>query len=280
MDLKKNLNGSEKTLTGYWFPFSVSVRQHWENNPFNMWQVFIYLNTFMFITSPIIHVKRHPHAISMFSIQFKHLPNNWQYNVNPYVVFYSLSAVLYTIRSCCTGVLWLATWFSLNVPPATSTNWFQPQFDCRSLFYFVSPKKRKEDSNSSEGSSHTCEVMPSVKIFQVWARQLQNILITAIIDRADRLCELMNPKGALWCEQDCDIQICAWLSLNQIAPQKWLTLAPAGRHPSPFDIRLQTDGPITPDFWRSPNEDARGTNLSVVHKCINAQNNSGCVFTN
>lgn len=119
------------------------------------------------ITSPIIHVKRHPHAISMFSIQFKHLPNNWQYNINPYVVFYSLSAVLYTIRSCCTGVLWLATWFSLNVPPATSTNWFQPQFDCHSLFYFVSPKKRKEDSNSSEGSSHTCEVMPSVKIFQV-----------------------------------------------------------------------------------------------------------------
>lgn len=39
--------------------------------------------------------------------------------------------------------------------------------------------------------------MPSVKIFQVGARQLQNILIMAVIDREDRLCELMNPKGAL-----------------------------------------------------------------------------------
>lgn len=62
--------------------------------------------------------------------------------------------------------------------------------------------------------------MPLGKIFQVWARQLQNILIMAVIDREDRLCKLMNSKGALWCERDCDIQICAWLSLNQIAPPK------------------------------------------------------------
>lgn len=144
-------------------------------------------------------------------LNFNHLSTNWQLHICPFVVFYLLhlsNVVLFSSK--CT------------YSHTTLTNWFQSQFDCCSVFYFLNRRteRRFEGFNFSEERSHTCEVMPSVKIFQVWARQLQNILIMAIIDREDRLCELMNPKGALWCERDCDIQICAWLSLNQIAPQK------------------------------------------------------------
>lgn len=90
--------------------------------------------------------------------------------------------------------------YSLNIPIAGPilTNWFQSQSDCCSVYYFLNHRteRRFEGFNFSEERSRTCEVSPSVKIFQVRARQLQNILIMPIIDREDRLCELMNPKGA------------------------------------------------------------------------------------
>lgn len=66
----------------------------------------------------------------------------------------------------------------------------------------------------------------SEKYSKVWERQLQNILITAVIDTEARLCELMNPKGAplmwagLWHSDSCKAKSEAD-SVSEIADWHW-----------------------------------------------------------
>lgn len=88
----------------------------------------------------------------------------------------------------------------------------------------------------------------------VWVRQLQNILITAVIDTEARLCELMNPKGAplmwagLWLSDWCKAMSEAD-GISEIADFG------IGRPSSiTFDLSPQTDGLITSrkGFWWDP----------------------------
>lgn len=60
----------------------------------------------------------------------------------------------------------------------------------------------------------------------------KRFLIRAVIDKEERLSELMNPKGPF--EVSCDIQIGARARLQQIAARAELAVASPGRHPSPF----------------------------------------------
>lgn len=94
--------------------------------------------------------------------------------------------------------------------------------------------------------------MPPVKNIQgVWVRQLQNILITAVIDTEARLCELMNPKRAFlmwaglwlsdWCKAISEADGISGIADFAIVRPSSIT----------FDLRPQTDGLITSrkGFW-------------------------------
>lgn len=118
----------------------------------------------------------------------------------------------------------------------------------------------------------------------VWVRQLQNILITAVIDTEARLCELMNPKGAplmwagLWLSDWCKAMSEAD-GISEIADFG------IGRPSSiTFDLSPQTDGLITSrkGFWWDPKKNNkkrapllgdgmgfRGSMLPAERQCFN-----------
>lgn len=137
-------------------------------------------------------------------------------------------------------------------------NWSKSHYDCRSLFHFFDLPERKMIWIPLKERSRTLwSYAFSEKYSEVWERQLQNILITAVIDTEARLCELMNPKGAplmwagLWHSDSCKAKSEAD-SVSEIADFG------IGRPSSiTFDIRPQTDGQITSrkGFWWDPKKD-------------------------
>lgn len=120
--------------------------------------------------------------------------------------------------------------------------------------FLISRKERRFENSPKGGRRNLWSYASGEKYSGFWVRQLQNILITTVIDTEARLCELMNPKGAPlmwaglwlsdWCKAMSEADGISEIADFGISQPSSIT----------FDLSPQTDGLITSrkGFWWDP----------------------------
>lgn len=124
--------------------------------------------------------------------------------------------------------------------------------------FLICRKERRFENSPKGGRRNLWSYASGEKYSGLWVRQLQNILITAVIDTEARLCDLMNPKGAplMWA----GLWLSDWCKAMSVA-DGISEIADFGiSRPSSitFDLSPQTDGLITSQkgFWWEKKLDA------------------------